>query len=71
MVIPQNPNVDGAKPVLRSNNQRGGLEFTWSVWLYIDDMVYKNGQRKHIFHKGNDTFNEDKAQGPIGIAYPQ
>ena len=70
IVIPQNPNVEGAKPVLRSNNQRGGLEFTWSVWLYIDDMVYKNGQRKHIFHKGNDIFNEDKAQGPIGIAYP-
>ena len=70
MVIPQNPNIKGSKPVLRSNNQRGGLEFTWSVWLYIDDLVYKSGQRKHIFHKGNDTFNEDESQGPTGIAYP-
>lgn len=52
-VIHQDPKVKGSKPVLRSVNEREGLEFTWSVWLFIDDLVYKNGQRKHIFHKGS------------------
>jgi hypothetical protein len=37
-IIHQNPSVGGSKPVLRSVNERHGLEFTWSVWLYIDDV---------------------------------
>ena len=57
MVIPQDPNVSGAKPILRSVNQKDGLEFTWSVWIYVDDFHYKEGQYRHIFHKGNDNIN--------------
>ena len=52
-LVHQDPKVKGSKPVLRSVNAREGLEFTWSVWLYIDDLVYKSGSRKHIFHKGS------------------
>ena len=52
-IIHQDPKVSGSKPILRSVNEREGLEFTWSVWLFIDDLVYKQGQRKHIFHKGS------------------
>ena len=48
LVIPQNPNNPNSIPVMRSINQRKGLEFTWTVWIYVDDLVYKNGQRKHI-----------------------
>ena len=55
-VIPQDPNIKNSIPVMRSNNQRGGVEFTWTIWLYIDTLNYKLGQRKHIFHKGSDTF---------------
>ncbi|MEE9573924.1 MAG: LamG-like jellyroll fold domain-containing protein [Candidatus Neomarinimicrobiota bacterium] len=62
-VVAQNPNISGSKPILRSRNQRGGIEFTWSVWLYIDDLQYKMGQKKHIFHKGSDTMKD-------GAAYP-
>ena len=36
-------------------NERDGIEFTWSVWIYIDDFTYQEGQYKHIFHKGNDA----------------
>ena len=53
MIIPQNPSKQGAKPVLRSNNEREGLEFTWSVWINIDDYSYKQKEYKHVFHKGN------------------
>jgi hypothetical protein len=59
-VVPQNPAKIGAKPILRSVNQREGLEFTWSVWLYIKDATWdipKDGiqltRKKHIFNKGS------------------
>lgn len=53
-VIPQNPSVPGAKPILRSRNQRDGLEFTYTVWLFINNLQ-NTGTRKHIFHKGSET----------------
>lgn len=55
--IHANPQKDGSKPILRSDDQRYGVEFTWSVWIYINDLQYKRGERKHIFHKGNDKIN--------------
>lgn len=61
LIVPQDPKNPNAIPVMRSSNQRDGLEFTWTVWLYIDDLVYKNGQRKHIFHKGSGNFKEHTA----------
>ena len=64
LLIPQNPNGHGSKPIMRSVDQRGGLEFTWTVWLYIDDLEYKSGQRKHIFHKGNDKLDADHTAYP-------
>jgi hypothetical protein len=63
-IIPQDPGVRHAIPVLRSKNERQGIEFTWSVWLMIDDLHYKWGQRKHIFHKGSSKFNADKTAYP-------
>jgi hypothetical protein len=57
IVIPQDPNDSGSIPILRSDNQNEGIEFTYSVWLYIDDLVYQQGQFRHIFHKGNDNIN--------------
>ncbi len=56
LVIKQNPNVSGSIPVSRSVNQQEGIEFTYSVWLFIDDLEYGKGKFKHIFHKGNDHF---------------
>ena len=49
---------------MRSINQRDGLEFTWSVWIYVDDLVYKSGQRKHIFHKGTEQLNSQQTAFP-------
>lgn len=55
IIIPQDPTNKDAKPLTRSVNQDGGIEFTWSVWILIDDLQYGAGQYKHIFHKGNDS----------------
>jgi len=56
-VIPQNPSEPGSIPVLRSQNDSDGMEFTWSVWIFIKDLNNKRDEYKHIFHKGNDDIN--------------
>jgi hypothetical protein len=67
-IIPQDPNDSSSVTLLRSDNKQEGIEFTYSVWLFIDDLVYQQGQYKHIFHKGNDNINyNDK---PIGMNQP-
>ncbi len=67
-VIPVDPSANGSIPILRSNNQNDGIEFTWSVWIYIDDLDYGAGTFRHIFHKGNDDINYTKA--PTGLNFP-
>ena len=53
-VIPQNPNDKGAVTLERSSNQNGGIEFTWSCWIFLDDLTYNQSQYKCIFYKGSD-----------------
>ena len=54
MVIPQDPSNSSAITINRSVNARDGIEFTWSVWIFIDDLIYNQGQYKCVFFKGND-----------------
>ena len=69
-VVHQDPAISGSIPVMRSTNQRDGLEFTYTVWLFINHLQ-KTGTRKHIFHKGsphtggsdNGTFYPNNAPG--------
>lgn len=69
VIIPQDPNQNNSIPILRSNNERDGIEFTWSVWLWINDLTYLDGQYRHIFHKGNDQINFGSGEG-AGLNYP-
>jgi hypothetical protein len=64
----QNPALSGSIPVIRSDNLAEGLEFTWSVWFFIDDFTYKQNEYKHIFHKGNMDINVTTP--PIGVNQP-
>ena len=54
-IVSQNPSVSGAKPVLRSINQQDGIEFTYSVWLFIEialgmaGLLYCGGQSGRHF----------------------
>ncbi len=57
IVIPQDPSVNDSVVVPRSVNGPNGIEFSWSVWIYINDLKYLSGQYRHIFHKGNDGIN--------------
>ena len=38
--IPANPQKAGAKPILRSDDMRYGVEFSWSVWIYLNDYQF-------------------------------
>lgn len=54
--ISTRPGEKNSKPILRSNNQDMGMEFTYSTWLYFNDdnfTTYRGGTIKHIFNKGN------------------
>ena len=64
MSFPQDPNLGHSVPIMRSKNQRGGVEFTWSVWLFIDDLTYGFGHYKHVFHKGNPKIQENGMNFP-------
>jgi hypothetical protein len=61
MTVYANPqrSEEGAKPILRSDDQRYGVEFTWSVWIYLSEWKSDDsGRRKHIFHKGAATMDD-------------
>jgi hypothetical protein len=54
----QDPSIKGSKTAYRSQNASDGIEFTWSVWIFIDPSATSqanNDQYKHIFHKGNSS----------------
>ena len=68
-VIPQDPEATGANTLTRSVNEVEGIEFTWSTWIYIDDLTYNQGKYKCIFYKGND-FESDPDAELDGLNYP-
>lgn len=53
LTFTQDPNIYGSKTIYRSNNANGGIEFTWSVWIYINDLDTSSRKYKHVFSKGN------------------
>lgn len=62
ILIPQNPKNKNAVTLLRSNNKSSGLEFTWSVWLYINSLgtvAQDNNSYSHIFHKGSRNYTSN------------
>jgi hypothetical protein len=64
LVFQQDPGDNGAVTILRSVNGKNGIEFTWSVWIYINSIQYLEGQYKQIFYKGNSNL------GKNGLNFP-
>jgi len=62
-VISQDPSKIDSITLGRSDNEVGGLEFSYSFWLYVDDWAYKYGEWKHVMHKGNDSSWPNRAPG--------
>jgi hypothetical protein len=64
IIYPQDPSSNGAVTIYRSVNATDGLEFTWNVWIYINNLQTNAGIYKHIFSKGNSNLEES------GLIYP-
>lgn len=58
VVISQDPKNNQSIPILRSNNQNKGIEFSWSLWMYIND-ISKSQRYSNVFNKGNASYRED------------
>ena len=69
IVIPQDPDSEGSVTISRSVNATEGIEFTWSVWIYIDDLTYNTGRYRCIFYKGNDYAKNPDAETQ-GLNFP-
>ena len=58
VIIYQDPKNADSIPILRSNNQNMGIEFTWCLWIYINDTA-TSPQYSLIFNKGNATYGDN------------
>ena len=63
LVISQDPKNENSITLYRSDNSESGAEFTYSFWFVIENMEYRYGDWKHMFHKGNKTADPNKAPG--------
>lgn len=50
--ISQDPTSTNSMPIIRSSNQIFGMEFTWSVWLFIKPALVTQTTPQHVFSKG-------------------
>ena len=66
-IIPQDPKMKNSKLIFRSKNKDGGIEFSYSFWMYINDEFDDVNKFKHVFHKGSPDVNStnDGTHGPL------
>lgn len=69
-----NPNEANPKPILRSINEDQGMEFTWSSWIFMEDVNYSDKTtKKIIFTKGknkNESSDQYLMSSPGLFAHP-
>jgi hypothetical protein len=56
VIVTQDPSKDDSVSVLKSNDRHRGVEFTWSVWLFLNVTDEALGVQ-NIFVKGNENFD--------------
>lgn len=56
IVITQDPSKDSTVSVLKSNDKHRGLEFTWSIWLFLNEN--DNTSYQNVFVKGVERFKD-------------
>ena len=66
-----NPNDHNSVPILRSNNARTGIEFTYSVWMYVKDLKGNNNTKyETVFNKGDIGMTSDPSTGLSYLSAP-
>ena len=62
LVISQDPSNASYIPIKKSENQ-DGIQLTYDFWILIQSFEYKQGEWKHVFHKGNASGYPNRAPG--------
>jgi len=62
-IISQDPNIKKSITVVRSINEKTGIEFTWSVWIFLNGFT-NDTQYHHVFNKGNKEPNREGIVSP-------
>lgn len=70
LVIQQDPELGDSKTIYRSINATEGIEFTWSCWIYLDNLTYNENQYRCIFYKGNDYSENPNDATSNGLNFP-
>jgi len=69
VTITQNLGQKTTIPILRSKNEYGGVEFTYSLWIYVNDINYNETiDFKHVFNKGSSPSSQ--GEGGSGLFGP-
>lgn len=69
LTITQNAGQKTSIPILRSVNQYGGVEFTYSFWIYVNNINYNETiEFKHVFNKGSGP--NSVGEGGTGLLGP-
>ena len=55
--ISVNPNVKKSVAIYRSVNEDQGIEYTWNIWFFIEELNENNPTYSRIFSKGSDNSN--------------
>jgi len=56
--IKQDPRDENSAIIMRSNDRNKGIEFTWSVWLFINNQKNDVSTPRNIFVKGDEQFTD-------------
>ena len=68
VTITQDPNNSTSVPILKSNNENSGMEFTWSTWIYLDDLGSSTIKYQHIFNKGDNVYSSTTSISSVNNA---
>ena len=55
-------NLNNKTRILRSQDKKGGLEYTYSFWLFINGSLLRDGEKYNVFLKGSEN---DCTEGEI------
>jgi len=69
-IVSSNPNYSKSVPIIRSVNELTGIEFTWSLWVFIEDpFLNEDHNDKRIFSKGSYSIHDSINNPLYNIAY--
>lgn len=67
IIITQDTSSQASMPIIRSINESQGMEFTWSIWIFLKPVAASSTSLAHIFNKGAYSNNSIGSCGNSGV----